>query len=157
MYVPQTTRNVTGHFLDKNLFVAPGTIIVEQASGALWSTVGSGLSVCIWNRLGLAGGMNHFLFPQTKDLQNATALFGNAAMYALHAMLTTRSAIPSFEATIIGGAFSDEFEEENSLQLIEVAEKYLWKENIPVIQKVTGGSSIRNIVFNVNTGCCVIC
>jgi chemotaxis protein CheD len=152
MEITKTTTMAFDPTLHEDLNVSPGTIIVAHAPSALWSTIGSGVSVCVWNRQDRVGGMNHFLLPATNDPAHTFAKFGNVAMHGLMSILSSWTTIPSFEASIIGAAFSDEFEEENCRDLIAVAEKYLWKENIPVVLQETGGSKLRNITFDIETG-----
>jgi len=152
MAAQQIARTALCQELDEDLNVLPGMIISAQAPSILWGTIGAGVSVCIWNSIDRIGGMNHFLLPATNDQAKTYAKFGNVAMYGLSSMLVQQSTIPVFEASIVGAAFSDEFEEENCKQLITVAEKFLWHENIPVVFQEIGGSKVRQVAFDVETG-----
>ena len=136
----------------EELWVEPGAIIVAESDASLNTIVGSGITVCIWNKEYCVGGMNHFLLPHTSEQAKARALYGNVAMFKLIDMMRERCSVGIFEAHVFGGASADEMELEVAEKNLAVAHKFLLGENIRIHSEQSGGSMQRQVHFNLKTG-----
>lgn len=132
--------------------VPPCTMATIQGSGILRAVVGSGVSVCLFDRSNHFAGMNHFLFPHIYDPQKATCRYGNAALIGLLRLLKQYDEKAALIAYIAGGAYCDEFEMDSAIENIHMAWKFLLIKNIPIISQYIGGIRLREIMFNVSTG-----
>jgi chemotaxis protein CheD len=131
--------------------VLPCTIVVT-GKGRLRTIVGSGISVCLYDKVNSIAGMNHFLLPRTNDPENATGRYGNAALYGLVMLLRQNGASFPLVAYMSGGAFCDEYELDSALENIGVAWNYLLIKKIPLISQFVGGQLQREVFFDVGTG-----
>jgi len=131
-------------------FLQPGYILVTAKPTLISAVLGSCVAVCIYDRKRKLGGMNHFQLPATKDLEKATARYGNAATFALiRMMLQQGSKIKHLEAQLFGGAHNSEVSPENIGQKnIRAAKKILAKARVKLVSEDVGGQKGRKIVFN---------
>lgn len=134
-------------------FLQPGYIIVPDQSLSISTVIGSGVSVCIYDRKKRTGGMNHFQFPYMATKGKTTALYGNVATIALLKMMSAHKPGKNhFEAQMFGGAFNPQKNDKDiGRDNIEIARKVLLKSNIPIISEDVGGEKGRKIVFNTST------
>ena len=66
--------------IDEDIYyLEPGYIYIGSEKSAVKTVLGNCVSVCIWDDKLRYGGMNHFLYPYTKNRENATAMYGNIA------------------------------------------------------------------------------
>lgn len=83
----------------------PGFIYISNNPVSISTVVGSSVAVCLFDRRKKVGGMNHFQFPEIKEREKATAIYGNVATLALiKMMLSNGSKNSHIEAQIFGGA-----------------------------------------------------
>lgn len=131
-------------------FLRPGYIFIPDQHQSISAVIGSGVSVCIYDRENRIGGMNLFLFPQAENKKNATAMYGDAATAALiRMMIDSGSRKEHLESQIFGGAFNpDRMDTDIGETNIEVARKILTKYHIPVSSEDIGGKKGRKVVFN---------
>ncbi|MBI9087254.1 MAG: chemotaxis protein CheD [Desulfobacterales bacterium] len=117
---------------------------------AISTVLGSCVSVCIFDRKRKRGGMNHFRFPVTRDREQATAFYGNAATLALVAMmLDSGSKTKDLVAQIVGGAHNLEISSEDiGRENVRIARKVLVGKKIRVISEDIGGTQGRKVVYN---------
>jgi len=118
------------------------------------TVLGNCVSVCLWDDVLRYGGMNHFLYPRTKDKESATAMFGNIATKILiRKMYAVGSKPENLAAQIIGGA-NPEGKSDSSLGMenVNIARKILQKEKIKIKSEDIGGHLGRKVVFDVNNG-----
>jgi chemotaxis protein CheD len=132
--------------------IAPCTLSVIRERGGFRTVVGSGISVCLFDRRNRIAGMNHFLFPRVADPLKATGRYGNAALIGLLQLLTQSHPAASPVAYIAGGAYCDEFEIDSALENIRIAWQFLFVKKIPIISQHIGGSHFREVRFDVATG-----
>ncbi len=147
----------TNHFSENSLtthyFLEPGYILVPDNSVIISAVIGSGISICVFDRKKRIGGMNHFIFPYIATQGKTTALYGNIATIALLKMMLAReSSIKSLEAQIYGGAYHPEKASKDiGRENIEIARKILLKNQIPITSQDVGGEKGRKVVFNTRT------
>ncbi len=133
-------------------FLNSGYIYVPQAPTLISTVLGSCVSVCLWDRRLEYGGMNHFLYPSTRNPRQATARYGNVATGVLIRLFVEEgSRKEDLEAQIFGGAFALDGSpkvQEVSEQNVAVAKDILRKNGISVVSEDTGGVKGRKLVFN---------
>lgn len=139
----------------KKVFVLGGQVIVSDEPRVLVTILGSCVSVCLWDRKLMIGGMNHFLLPET--VNDEKSLHGGIASTRLlvESILCQGSNLKNLEAQVFGGA-NRFFTEESFLnvgkQNVQAAKIILEEKGIPLIHQDTGGEPGRKIYFNTQTG-----
>jgi len=74
--------------MDKDhYFLQPGYIYAPNHPVSISTVIGSGVSVCIYDRKKRIGGMNHFQLPYMAQKEKTTAAYGNVATIALIKMM----------------------------------------------------------------------
>jgi chemotaxis protein CheD len=140
------------------VFVIGGQVVALEIPCELVTILGSCVSVCLWDRKRRAGGMNHFLLPET--VNDAKSLHGGiAATRTLIQSMLRKSVSKNLEAQIFGGAnrfFSDESFLNVGRQNVVAAKVALEEAGIPVVHQDTGGVPGRKIYFNTQTGAVVV-
>jgi len=146
-------NNFSENSLITQYYLEPGYILVPDNSVSISAVIGSGVSICIFDRKKRIGGMNHFIFPYIATKGLTTSLYGNISTIALLKMMVAReSSIKSLETQIYGGAYPPEKVSENiGRENIEIARKILLKNQISITSQDVGGEKGRKVVFNTNT------
>jgi len=145
------------HFNETSLitqyFMQPGYILVPDRPVGISTVIGSGVSVCVFDRKKRIGGMNHFVFPYITTKGKTTALYGNVATTALLKMMLAKdSSINDLEAQLYGGAYLPEKNNKDiGSENIEIARKILLKNRISITSQDVGGEKGRKVVFNTST------
>ncbi|MGD9733646.1 MAG: chemotaxis protein CheD [Desulfamplus sp.] len=131
----------------------PGFIYISNNPVSISTVVGSSVAVCLFDRRKKVGGMNHFQFPEIKEREKATAIYGNVATLALiKMMLSNGSKNSHIEAQIFGGAHNYEVSNINvGINNIRTARKILNNKKIKIISEDVGGEVGRKIIFNTAT------
>jgi len=146
--------NTDSYFSEKSLSthysLQPGYILVPEEPVGISAVIGSGVSVCIYNKKKRIGGMNHFLYPSITIKGKTTALYGNIATTSLlRMMLAQDSSIEHLEAQLYGGAYHPEKNNKDiGRENIEIAKKILLKNRISITSQDVGGVKGRKVVFN---------
>jgi len=140
-------QNDYQHYLER------GHIYVSSGAGAVQTVLGSCVSVCLWDAEVRCGGMNHFVFPQTTQKEQATPRYGNVAMIALIKLMHEEGCnLSTMSAHIIGGGHPDGESESIGSKNVEIARKVLKEKGINVLSEDVGGSVGRKVVFDLATG-----
>jgi chemotaxis protein CheD len=133
-------------------FLKPGYIYVPTIPTVISTVLGSCVAVCLWDTKQECGGMNHFLYPFTRNPDKATAQYGNVATTTLiRLMLDEGSSKKALEAQIFGGACPDRGPSEAveiSRKNIAVAQRILCKNGIPIVSEDVGGNKGRKVIYN---------
>ncbi len=141
-------------FISTHYFLRPGYVFVPDHSMVISTVIGSGVSVCIYDKKRKIGGMSHFQFPYMAEKGKTTTIYGNIAVSVLVKIMQEHgSGNKALEAQIFGGAF--DFEKDNrdiGRENIKIARKILIQGKIPIASEDTGGKRGRKIVFNTATG-----
>lgn len=137
-------------------FLEKAHLYVDTRPTILSTVVGSGVAVCLYDRIRRMGGMNNHSHPFTDDPKKATVTYGNVAVSALIKMfLSSGSLRENLEAQIFGGAAPDETSYDvrrAGVENIRVAKTVLRRYHIPIVSEDVGGMRGRKIVFNSGTG-----
>ena len=138
-------------------FVHTGEVAAAR-SNTLFSTIlGSCVSVCLWDPITGAGGMNHFLLPDQVSNGLSTARFGNVAVTTLLSRIDALG-VPaqSLKAKIFGGASVLDNgiapREVLGARNVELARVLLTLAGIPVVAEDVGGTRGRKLIFRTSDG-----
>lgn len=136
----------------KEYLLRPGYIYVPQSATMISTVLGSCVSVCLWDKKRGFGGVNHFLYPLTRDPARATARYGNVATKALiRIFLEEGSSLKHLEAQIFGGSALAESSPEAaqiSRENIAIARHVLQRSKISIVSEDVGGNKGRKLVYN---------
>lgn len=136
--------------------VLPGEFFVDDQPILITTTLGSCIAACLWDRVRLVGGMNHFMLPDG-PAAGATdgGRYGVYAMDQLIGELVKRGAQRgNLEAKIFGGGAvidgmsSIQIGERNTQFVLE----YLHTERIPVVSKDVLDIYPRKVCYLPQTG-----
>ncbi len=146
-------KHLSENALSTHYFLQPGYILVPNQTVGISTVVGSGVSVCIYDKQKRFGGMNHFQLPYMALKGKTTAMYGNVATRKLiNMILAQASSINSLEAQIYGGAYLPEKNNKHiGRENIEIARQILLKNRIAITSQDIGGKKGRKVVFNTST------
>lgn len=137
-----------------NYYLEPGYIYFSKRATTIRSVLGSGVAVCLWDKVLEYGGMNHFLQPRIDDPEKATPHYGNVATAALVRIMEDAGCKRgNMVAQILGGGAPENARrptvgEEN----VRVVKEILGRKGIPIISLDIGGAMGRKVAFNTTTG-----
>ncbi len=139
---------------DEDVFhLKPGYIYIGSEKSAVKTVLGNCVSVCLWDNKLRYGGMNHFVYPITKDKNNATPKFGNVATKVMIKKMYSAGSDPmDIVAQIIGGANLENNNSALGIENVNIARKVLQKEKIKIQSEDIGGNLGRKVIFDMNTG-----
>ncbi|MDK9700585.1 MAG: chemotaxis protein CheD [bacterium] len=136
------------------IILQPAHIYVSRTPTIICAVVGSGVAVCIWDRVLCIGGTTYYKFPRIHRLTMGSAAYGNVAIPELLRLLHEHGAKKThLEAQIIGGATPNwdrtiTIGEENS----EIARRLLRRNRVTIVSEDTGGILGRKIAFDTHSG-----
>lgn len=141
-------------------FLKKGYIYIPDVPTLISTVLGSGVSVCLWDKKRQCGGMNHFLYPETDNPLEAKSIYGNVATIALVKFFREDgSEVEDLEAQIIGGAVPLDASDDHvaiARGNVTVARKILKRYGIPIVAEDVGGFKGRKVIFNTFTNEVVI-
>lgn len=140
--------------MDKaHYFLQPGYIYAPDGPQSISAVIGSGVSVCIFDRGKKTGGMNLYQYPHMAQEGKTTAKYGNVAIMALIGMMKKQGARrKDLEAQIFGGAkYPGSMGRDIGRENIEIAREILKKFKISLTSEDVGGEKGRKVVFNTFT------
>lgn len=123
---------------------------------AVTTVLGSCVAVCLWDPLIGAGGMNHYLLPLWNGEGLPTPRYGNIAISMLiEKLLSMGCARSSLAAKVFGGA--NVLGSSSGLlnvgeRNIALAESALAENGIRIVNRDTGGTAGRKIMFRTGSG-----
>ncbi len=135
-------------------YVPPGRLLATTDAKPLTTIVSTGAVVCMWDPVSGAGGMTHFLLPESGNAPPAPR-FGNVALGLLVEQLVKLGAVERrLRARVYGGSAPPIATTGGHLgdRNIEKALAFLKDRFVPVLENGSGGESARKIVFNLKTG-----
>lgn len=131
-----------------NLIQADIEVVKEPT--ILKTLLGSCVAVCLWDEKNHIGGMCHYVSAKKEDKDPNSAYFGDVALKKLHQEMIKQGA-KQIKAKIYGAGnvLKDPIVGKKCCDdNIEVAETYLKKNKIPVLERKLGGELPRTIKFN---------
>ena len=137
-------------------FLHPGALFANNTEYVVRTVLGSCISVCLWDPVLQAGGMNHYMLALWNGEGLPSPKYGNIAIPKLiENMLKLGCKKQNLQAKIFGGAAVIG----NSSGILNIgtrnivlAEDMLKAENIPVKSRDVDGNLGRKILFNTKTG-----
>ena len=129
-----------------------GALYVSNTPVLLDTVLGSCISVCMYDEETKIGGMNHFMLPESAQLDPPTrARYGVQAMELLITRMMKMGANrKNFKAKVFGGGHvlrtlesADSVPQKN----IAFIRKFMATERIPVVHEDVGGKRTRRVLF----------
>jgi chemotaxis protein CheD len=142
-----------GRQVIKEVFLEQGGLYYSDGPSLIRTVLGSCVAVCLLDRKGRAGGMNHYVLPESGD---DNPRYGNVAIARLiRGMNRIGYANETLQAKIFGGAAVLPYgaaEETVGFRNIAIAETTLRELGIPIIARCTGGEAGMIIRLHTSTG-----
>ncbi|MCX7794818.1 MAG: chemotaxis protein CheD [Thermodesulfovibrionales bacterium] len=139
----------------KKIILSVGNIAVSKTPALFETVLGSCVSVCLWDEVTGAGGMNHFMVPYSYDGAMNRGFYGpDSTVELIHRLLANGASISSMRAKIFGGG---KLRDLNNLpnigkKNIEVAKMILSEYGIPLVAELTQLTCGMKIQFYSSTG-----
>jgi chemotaxis protein CheD len=139
---------------DINYFLEPGYMYFSPTPLVISTVLGSSVGVCLWDEKNHYAGINHFVYPLTRDRLKATPQYGNVATAALIRIMEQAGCRRQhLIAHIMGGANPEETRQKTlGQQNAEVAEAILKRKGIRIVSQDIGGTMGRKLIFDTATG-----
>lgn len=155
----QQQKRAWGQELPEKSLIAGDVVAAEEAM-VLKTTLGSCISVCLYDPVKKMGGMNHFMLPSQGDESGRCNRFGVHAMETLiNQLLRLGSQRRDLVAKVAGASRLMEVSFGNgsvSQRNIEFIEQFLLLEGIPVVGKKLGGDRALEVRFRTDTGDAIV-
>lgn len=136
----------------KNFYLQPGFIFVSQEPHFVHTVLGSCVSVCLWDSLNMFGGMNHYIYAKC-NFDEPNGRYGEVSLpHLLKLMQDMGSKKAYLRAHLVGGARNVQLNSLVGDENIDLAEKWLKKNRIPIVVKDVGGTYGRKVVFHNQSG-----
>ncbi len=142
--------------------IGPGEFYVSKDGEVICTTLGSCVSVCLFDQRANAGGMNHFMLPESsldgESISLKKGVYGiNAMEEMINQLLTAGAKRENLKAKVFGGAnmFSKIVPERSGItvgeQNVAFAKRYLIAEGIPIRSEDIGLDHARRVYFDCAT------
>ena len=132
-------------------FIHVGEIFVGIKPTEIVTVLGSCVGVCLYDKVELIGGMNHYLLPLWNGNGLESPKYGNVAIPKLIENMENIGCLRrNMEAKIFGGANIHRANSEGQLigqKNVLIAKEILIQWNIPIKAEDTGGNNGRRIMM----------
>ena len=138
-------------------YLHPGGVHAIARPSRVTTILGSCVAVCLYDRVGSLGGLNHFLLPSATSDTDASTRYGDCAVDVLVRRLVALGAAPErLVAKVFGGAnvlhaFADGSRHIGQAN-VEMAHVALARHGIPIGAEDVGGTRGRKLVFSAPDG-----
>jgi chemotaxis protein CheD len=127
----------------------------------MMTVLGSCVSVCLWDRRGRGGGMNHYVLPRRGGNAELTTRYGDVAIPRLVSrLLALGVSREDLRAKIFGGAHVLQDTPVGGRTLggdnVDIAIQAMHAEGIPVVSEDVGGTRGRKLAFNTVDGTALV-
>lgn len=144
--IPPELRELT------RVVIRIGALYVSNTPVLLDTVLGSCISVCMYDEESKIGGMNHFMLPESAQLDPPTkARYGVQAMELLISrMMKMGASRKNFQAKVFGGGHVlQTLESADSVPQKNIAfiRRFMATERIPVLHEDVGGKRTRRVLF----------
>ncbi len=137
-------------------FLQPGYMYITHEPDTVYSVIGSGVMVCLWDRMTRGSGICLYKFPCTIKKDRTTPQYGNAAVNGLiRIMRQDGSKKINIEAMLFGGADRSNIKGIGS-QNVSIAKRILKKHRIKIVSEDIGGMIGRKVIFHTATNQAII-
>lgn len=151
-------RVVGGSLTNQTQYIIhAGEYFATPENAVITTTLGSCVSVCLYDPVAQIGGMNHFVLPEPADkgVVASPGRFGVFSMNLLMKALIMKGASPKrLVAKVFGGGHPTNLNSGAQIaqKNISFAMKFLSEAGIPVLSKDVGGDYGRHVSFDIHTG-----
>ncbi len=139
----------------RQVFLDQGRLFYSRDPSIVRTVLGSCVAVCLIDRHGRAGGMNHYVLPVSND-GSASPRYGDAAIARLIlAMNRLGCDCDDLQAKIFGGAAVLPYgssEDTVGDRNVAIAEALLHSYGIPITARCTGGDAGMIVRLHTTTG-----
>lgn len=136
--------------------VQPGQVVVSAEARSFVTIVGSCVTVCVYDPVRRAGGLNHFLLPGPAGNAQSTRYADGAMRKLIEQMVALGAAQERLVAKIFGGAsvLGDGHATGRRLgsENARLAFSMLAEAGIPVVAEDVCGTRGRKVIFHADTG-----
>jgi len=153
----QATKYFDKHFQRPAMKIQPGEFYATVEDEVIVTVLGSCISACLLDPVGLVGGMNHFMLPEDRSREAKDVFFaaryGGAAMELLiNELLRLGARKDRLVAKIFGGGRVMKGMGDVGARNIEFVLRFLAQESIPIWSEDIAGDYARKIYFFPHTG-----
>jgi chemotaxis protein CheD len=145
------------------VYLLPGELVAVggDAPRTLVTILGSCVSVCLWDRRGRGGGMNHFLLPRRTPDAPRSGRHGDSAVALLVSRLLGLGAERAdLRAKVFGGAHVLPGAAAGGRTLggdnVQVALRALRDQGVALVSEDVGGTRGRKLAFNTVDGTALV-
>jgi chemotaxis protein CheD len=145
------------------VYLLPGELVAVggESPRTLTTILGSCVSVCLWDRRGRGGGMNHFLLPRRAADAPRSGRYGDSAVPLLVARLLALGAVRTdLRAKVFGGAHVLAGAPLGGRTLggdnVQLALAALGEEGVQMVSEDVGGTRGRKLAFNTVDGTALV-
>ncbi len=139
----------------RQVFLEPGSLYCSAEPAVVRTVLGSCVAICLVDRHGRAGGMNHYVLPDSPDGQPSLR-YGDVAIEELiQRMNRLGCKTGDLRAKVFGGAAVLPFgqaEDTVGTKNVAIAVEWLRSRSIPVVARRTGGEHGLLIRLYTTTG-----
>lgn len=143
--------------LRSTAYLLPGQLFASAEPCQIKTILGSCVAICLWDKRRGAGGMNHFLLPNSGEGHPTSLRYADEATRVLLERLSSLGCRqPNLRAKIFGGAAlfqtRDVYPSTLGAKNVAAALELMETAGIPVIAQETGGPQGRKVLFNTDDG-----
>jgi chemotaxis protein CheD len=134
-------------------YLFPSELFAKVEPHMIDTVLGSCVSVCLFDKRLLRGGINHYLLPLWNGDGLASPKYGNIAIEKLfEKMMVQGSKREDLVAKIFGGSNQMNTSLDIGTRNIQIADQKLYEMDLKVVARNVGGTVGRKIRFNSGTG-----
>jgi len=138
-------------------FIHVGEFYIGVKPTEVSTILGSCVSVCLYDKVEMIGGMNHYLVPLWNGNGLQSPKYGNIAIHRLvEGMLNIGCDLNNLEAKIFGGGNVIDTVSNKDMMVgrknIIIAKEILDEYKIPIVAKDVGGTKGRRILMKSDSG-----
>lgn len=153
----QATKYFDKHFNRPAMKIQPGEYYATPEDEVIVTVLGSCVSACLLDPVGLVGGMNHFMLPEEGHgvIRDAffAARYGVAAMELLiNDLLRLGARKDRIVAKVFGAGRVMKGMSDVGARNAEFVRRFLSQENIPIWSEDLGADYARKVYFFPHTG-----
>ncbi len=141
----------------QRIYLHPGELYASAEPCQISTILGSCVSICLFDPGRLAGGMNHFLLPTSREREAASQRFADVAtVVLLEKLLAMDCRLERITAKIFGGSAlfqaKDRYAESLGAKNVAAAVHLMENAGISIVAQETGGDHGRKVVFDTDDG-----
>lgn len=138
-------------------FIHVGEFYIGVKPTEVSTILGSCVAVCLYDKVEMIGGMNHYLVPLWNGNGLQSPKYGDVAIHRLvEGMLNIGCSLNNIEAKIFGGGNVIEGVSQEQMMVgrknIIIAQEVLDEYKIPIVAKDVGGTRGRRILLKTDSG-----